>query len=157
MPATLAELRFDGRARLQGLQEARALPKGHCEAVLRANRTESAQATSRLRAQWDEDWRHYQSDIPWQEKEPWQSQVWIPMPWTAVEQATAIIQKALLDSPEVRAATPRLLARRSSGTLRSRSPRRGIAKFADATKYAYAIARGTEVSLSAVLDPTLGR
>lgn len=146
---TLGELRFDARARLEGMKAARALPKGHLEEVIRVNRTESAQATSTLRAQWDEDWRHYQSDVQWNDKEAWQSQVWIPMPWTAVEQATAIIQKALLDSPEFfnlegGSDKARQLAQVLWRPLLKQVLNKAgyIPKFADATKYGYAIGQG---------------
>lgn len=146
---TIQELRYDARARMEGLAKARALPKQHLERLIRAQRQESAQATSMLRAQWDEDWRHYQSDVSWNDKEAWQSQVWIPMPWTAVEQATAIIQKALLDSPEFfniegGDEKSRILAQMLWRPLLKQVLTKAgyIAQFADATKYGYAIGQG---------------
>lgn len=171
---TLDELRFDARARAEGLAQARQLESGHLEDVVRTHRTESAQATSLMRAQWETDWRHYESEVQFSDKEAWQAKVWIPMPWSAVEQATAIIQKALLDSPEFFGIEgyddkDKMLAQILwKPLLKAATQKAGmIPKFADATKYAFAIGQGylkfryprsaVPTLAGVVADPTTGQ
>ncbi len=97
---TIEEMRFDSRARAEGRQKALALPEAHLVALMNAQREESEKSTTRIRDQWSESMRYYQSEVDYGDKEDWQSAVWIPIPWTAVKQATAVLKRSLLDSPD---------------------------------------------------------
>lgn len=99
MPTT-DELRFDSRARMEARAKVKGLPESHLVELIQVQREESRTSNERQRKGWEEDWRLYQSEVDFSDKEDWQSQVWIPMPFSATEQATAIIQRSLLDSSE---------------------------------------------------------
>ncbi len=99
MPA-IEELRFDQRARAEGYQKALALPEAHLVRLVNAQRDECERSTTRLRQQWAESWRYYQDGADYSDKEDWQSTIWIPTPWTAVEQACNVLKLGLLNSPD---------------------------------------------------------
>lgn len=100
MPPTIEEVRFDPRARGEARQTLRGLKDEHLRNVIQGQKEESRKATQKTRDQWEEDWRLYQSEVNWEDKEEWQSKAWIPMPFSATEQATGIIQRSMLDSAE---------------------------------------------------------
>ena len=52
------------------------------------------------RQEWQDYFDLWEGDRDYSDKEKWQSQMVIEKPFAAVEQATAQIQRALLDSPE---------------------------------------------------------
>lgn len=56
---------------------------------------ESVKATKDIRKTWDETWKAYSQKIDWSNKEPWQSKVTTPKPFTSVQIAKGIIKKAL--------------------------------------------------------------
>lgn len=99
MPS-VEELRWDSRARAEARRRLEGLGDTHLVRLVQAQREEARRSTERQREEWEDAWRHYQSEISWADKEDWQSRYWIPHPWTSVEQAAAIIQRAMLDSPE---------------------------------------------------------
>lgn len=99
MPS-LEEIRFDPRARAEARQRLQALPESHLAELIEVQKEESRQSNVRLRDQMEDDWRLYQSQANFSDKEDWQSQVWVPMPFTAVEQATSVIRRGMLDSRE---------------------------------------------------------
>jgi hypothetical protein len=158
------DARFDPRARQEALATVRAMPDQHMVEVMTVQQQESMRATSNLRRGWEEDWRLYQNDIAWNDKEEWQSTVWIPMPWQAVEQATAIIQRSMLDSPDffgLDGWTPRekTLATKVWGPALKQALHKTsfIPKFADATKIAFATGIGAyfKIRYSGFAAPTL--
>ena len=95
-----AEMRMDPRALAEGRQKADALPDGHLVELVEALKKESEGATRDLRSRWSGYWDMWQNEVAFPDKEEWQSQVWIPKPFAAVEQGAAIIQRSLLDSPD---------------------------------------------------------
>jgi hypothetical protein len=94
------ELRFDTQARAEGRAKALALPEAHLIRLLNANRDESERSTTKLRAGWTESWRYYQSEVDYGDKEEWQSAVWIPTPWSAVEQASNVLKLGLMNNSD---------------------------------------------------------
>jgi len=100
MAPAAEELRFDARAREEGRQKALALPQAHLVKLVSAQREECEKSTQSVRDQWSESWRYYQSEVDYGDKEDWQSAVWIPTPWTAVEQASTVLKLGLLATPD---------------------------------------------------------
>jgi hypothetical protein len=97
---TIEELRFDNRARAEGRAKAAALPEAHLVKLVNVQREECERSTSKMREQWAESWSYYQSEVDYSDKEDWQSAVWIPKPWVAVEQAATRLQEGINQSPE---------------------------------------------------------
>lgn len=95
---------INGRPRVNPLAEAvrraRALPRGHLVDLCSEQKREAERATADLRHNWQRWWDLWQNEVVYQDKEEWQSQVWIPKPFVAVEQAAALIRRSLLDSPD---------------------------------------------------------
>lgn len=101
MPSlTLADARFDPRARAEAFQKAKDLADGHLAEVMRVQKEESVRSNWRQRREWEEAWRLYQSEVDYSDKEDWQAKSWVPLPFSTVEQATARIQRSMLDSAE---------------------------------------------------------
>ncbi len=90
----------DPRAYQEALARARALPPQHLAELCRAMKDEAEKATAGLRQKWQDWWDLWLGEVAWPDKEDWQSQVWVSKPFAAVEQATALIQRSLLDSPD---------------------------------------------------------
>jgi hypothetical protein len=44
---------------------------------------------------WDECWRMYRGLEDWGDKDEWQSKIFLPKSWAAVEQATSLIIRLL--------------------------------------------------------------
>lgn len=99
MPS-LGEVQADPRARKEALVAARQLNPAHLAEVAKAQKDESEKATSTLRRNWQRWWDLWSSEVTFRDKEEWQSQVWVPKPFVAVEQASALIKRSLLDSPD---------------------------------------------------------
>jgi hypothetical protein len=99
MPS-VEEMRNDPEAREEGLERLSTVSDEHLVALIDEFKKESEDSTQNERSQWQdyfdlwEGWRDYN------DKESWQSKIVVEKPFTAVEQATAQIQRALLDSPE---------------------------------------------------------
>lgn len=100
MGITLEDARYDWRARAEARKKAKALKPEHLRAVILAQKDESLRATDRLRKGWSNDWRIYQGDVNFSDKEDWQSQVWTPMSWAAIVEAQTVMQNSLLESAE---------------------------------------------------------
>lgn len=49
---------------------------------------------------WDECWRMYRGQEDWSDKDDWQSKLFIPKSWAAVEQASSTIKRLLQGSPK---------------------------------------------------------
>lgn len=94
------EMRADPRARAEGLRTAQKLNSQHLAKLVQATKKEAEKATRDLRVRWQAYWDLWQNEVTYPDKEDWQSQVWIPKPFAAVEQASAIVQRSLLDSPD---------------------------------------------------------
>ena len=90
---------MDPRAYAEGLAIARKLPPGHLVEVCRAQKQEAEDATKALREKWQQWWDLWQNEVVFDGKEDWQSQVWIAKPFAAVEEASSLIRRSLLDSP----------------------------------------------------------
>lgn len=98
--ASLLELRLDPRARQEALARAQQLPPGHLAKLCQAQKKEAEDSTRFLRENWRNWWDLWQNEVHYPDKEEWQSQVWVPNPFTAVEQAAAVIKRSLLESPD---------------------------------------------------------
>lgn len=96
-PKTLAQ---DPRARQEAMQKVGNLSKEHLCALVRAQKEEAEKATADLRKRWRVWWRMWQNEVQFPGKEDWQTKLWVPKVFTAVEQATSLVQRSLLDSDE---------------------------------------------------------
>jgi hypothetical protein len=94
------EQRHDPRAWAEGADAAERLDPHHIQEVITAQKAEAEQATIDLRRRWDGYWDLYDSQVDLSDKEDWQAQLWINKPFTTVEQATGLIQRAVVDAPE---------------------------------------------------------
>ena len=99
MPS-LEDARFNSRARAEQRKKAKALDSAHLVKVILAHKTESLADTSQMRDGWSNDWRLFQGEVDFSDKEDWQSQVWEPKSWAAIMQAQTIIQNSLLESAD---------------------------------------------------------
>lgn len=99
MPS-LEEMRQDPAASAEGLNKAKSLSTTHLSELVRVQKMESEKATQRLRENQRSWWRLWQNDVDFPGKEDWQTKLWIPKPYSAVEQATALIERSLLESRE---------------------------------------------------------
>lgn len=61
-------------------------------------RKEAAQATKKLRTKWKELWQCYQNVQDYHKKEDWQSQMFIPKLFMAIERSALLIQRAILQT-----------------------------------------------------------
>ncbi len=95
---TLDELQNDPQARQEGMTKAAGLDKMHLLELQRVQKNEAEKATAELRKRWRQWWRMWQNEVTFQGKEEWQTKLWVPKIFTAVEQATALIQRSILDS-----------------------------------------------------------
>ena len=96
----LDEQRVDAQARAEGREALTRLPVGHLVEMVAAHKRESEAHSSELRklqAYW---WELWQNRVSYGDKEDWQTQIWIPKPFTAVEQAGALIQRSLLEGDQ---------------------------------------------------------
>jgi hypothetical protein len=97
---SLEEMRGDPAARNEGLSELGSLSDAHLANYLDECKKEAEEATSTERQEWQDYFDLWEGDRDYTDKEKWQSKMVIEKPFSAVEQATAQIQRALLDSPE---------------------------------------------------------
>jgi len=97
---TPEEIQQSPQARMEAQAQARALHPQHLVEVCRAQKGEAERATRSLRQKWQEWWDLWQSEVIFPDKEEWQSQLWIPKSFVAVEQATSVIRRVLMDSPD---------------------------------------------------------
>lgn len=142
---TLEDVRFDPKARKEARTKLRGMRDEHLLEVITVQKEESRRATQRRRSRWEDDWRLYQSEVDWSDKEEWQSKVWVPMPFSAVEQATGIIRRSMLDSAEffgiegTEERDKRLAASVWKPVLKlAMTKAKFVQKFADATKVGFA-------------------
>ena len=94
------EQRHDPRAWQEGAQAAQKLSKEHVVEVIKEQKAESEENNRELRTRWALWWDLWENKVDLQDKEAWQAQVWVPKPYTTVEQATGLVQRAVVDSPE---------------------------------------------------------
>lgn len=87
-------------AREEGFRALERLSSEHLAAYADECKNEAEQATKTERGEWQDYFDLWEGDRDYTDKEAWQSKVVIEKPFTVVEQATAQIQRALLDSPE---------------------------------------------------------
>lgn len=97
---TPEEMLLDPAARAEGLNLAAALSKEHLAELVRAQKQEAERATSRLRDRWVQHWRMWMNEVDFSDKEDWQTKLWVAKPFAAIEQATALIQRSLIETPE---------------------------------------------------------
>jgi len=90
----------DPRALAEGRRAATKLNPAHLAKLRTAQKQEAEKADDRWRKNALRWWDLWQNDVRYADKEEWQSQVWVGKPFAAVEQATALIQRSLLDSPD---------------------------------------------------------
>src|SRR5574341_802764 len=90
----------DPRALAEGREAVQRLPAGHLSELCKAQKQEAEAATKRLREQWAEWWDLWQNEVSYPDKEDWQSAIWIGTSFAAVEQAAAVVERSLLDSPQ---------------------------------------------------------
>lgn len=94
------EQRHDRRAWAEGWEAANKLPQGHLTQVVIAQKKEAESATRDWRRQGAEYWDLWENKVDLSDKEDWQAQVWVPKPYTTIEQATGLVQRGLVDSPD---------------------------------------------------------
>jgi hypothetical protein len=94
------EMLNDPRAAAEGLAKARSLRPEHLSELVRTQKKEAEDATSSLRQKWDQWFRLWLNDVDFSAKEDWQTKIWVGKVFSAVEQATALIQRSLLESPD---------------------------------------------------------
>lgn len=99
MPS-LEEMQNDPAALAEGQQAARQLRPEHLVELVRVQKEEAEKATASLRERWVHYHRLWMNDVDFSAKEDWQTKLWVPKVFTAVEQATALIQRSLLDVPD---------------------------------------------------------
>lgn len=102
MPARyfLDEQLFDPRARAEAFDHLKGLKEGHLVDLVQAQKQEAEEDTREWRRQAADWWDFWENRIDFTGKQDWQSQVWVSKPFAAAEQATALIQRALVDNPE---------------------------------------------------------
>lgn len=93
----LDEQRVDERARAEGRAALKRLPVGHLIEMVAAQKRESEAHNSELRRLMAYWWELWQNRVVFDDKEDWQTQIWIPKPFTAAEQAGALISRSLLE------------------------------------------------------------
>jgi hypothetical protein len=96
----LDEQLFDPRARAEAYDHLQGLKEGHLVELVAALKREAEEDTKDWRRRSKEWWDLWDNDIVFNGKEDWQSQVWVGQPFATAEQATALIQRALVDNPE---------------------------------------------------------
>lgn len=94
------EQRHDPRAWAEGADAARRLDPAHVVEVIKAQKAEAEEHTRELRTRSGMWWELWENRVDLQAKEDWQAQVWVPKPYTTVEQATGLVQRAVVDSPD---------------------------------------------------------
>ena len=94
------EQRNDPRARAEGRDAVSQLADTHLANLIEWQKKEAEAATKRLREDWAYWWDLWLNNVSFEGKEDWQTQVWVPKPSAAIEQATALIHRSLLDAPE---------------------------------------------------------
>ena len=94
------EQRADPRAFAEGQEASQRLSPEHLCELVEAQKYEAERATASLRADWAYWWDLWANRVRYPGKEDWQSTMWVPKPFAAVEQATALTQRSLVDSPE---------------------------------------------------------
>lgn len=174
MPS-LGEIQNDPRARMEAMGKAQGLKKEHLVEVVRAQKTEAERATAELRKRWRVWWRMWQNEVEFAGKEDWQTKLWVPKIFTAVEQATALVQRSILETDSPFGADGNNDRERQLATLlwnpllKLFLTKADVAyKFADATKVGfitgvagYLKVRPTTVAvpklMSAQIDPASGR
>lgn len=93
-------LRNDPRAAAEGLQKATSLNPAHLAELCEVEKREAEEFNRRWREDSRSYWRLWNNEVDFPSKEDWQTQLWVPKVFTAVEQATALIQRSLIDTPE---------------------------------------------------------
>lgn len=94
------EMQMDPRAREEGFRDLERVSDEHLANYAEECKREADEATSTERQEWQDYFDLWEGDRDYTDKEKWQSKMVIEKPFAAVEQATAQIQRALLDSPE---------------------------------------------------------
>ena len=97
---SLEEQRRDPAAFKEGTETAKGLAPEHLVKLVRSQKQEAYASETRIRSAWKEWWNLWLNNVDFSDKEEWQTKLWIPKPFTAVEQATALIQRGLLESPD---------------------------------------------------------
>src|SRR5688572_21174733 len=90
----------DPAALAEGRTAAQRLKPGHLAILRTAQKMESEKSEARWRANASRWWDLWSGEVTYPDKEDWQSQVWVNKPFAAAEQASAVISRSLLDSPD---------------------------------------------------------
>lgn len=96
----LQEQLFDPAARAESFDHLQGLREQHLVELVGAQKKEAEEDTREWRRASQDWWDLWENRIDFTGKDDWQAQVWIAKPFAAVEQATALIQRALVDNPE---------------------------------------------------------
>jgi hypothetical protein len=94
------EQRNDPKASAEGLTAAIKLNESHLLEMRTFQKKASEDATLKLRRQWKYWWDLWENNVDFSDKEDWQAKIWVPKVFSAVEQGTSLIQRALLDTPD---------------------------------------------------------
>ena len=90
----------DPRAAAEGQKAAIQLSEAHLVELVKYQKRASEEATMKLRRSWQYWWDLWENRVDFSDKEDWQAKLWVPKVFSAVEQGTSLIQRALLDVPE---------------------------------------------------------
>lgn len=90
----------DPKARKEGYKAAINLSEGHLNELVVWQKQYAEDATRGMRRAWAYWWDLWENRVDFSDKEDWQSKIWVPKVFSAVEQGTAMIQRSLLDSPD---------------------------------------------------------
>jgi hypothetical protein len=78
----------------------RSLKPEHLSALVMTQKAESDRATADWRERSFKYFKMWMNESDFSLKEEWQTKLWVPKVFSAVEQASALIQRSLLESPE---------------------------------------------------------
>lgn len=93
------DLRYNTQARTEALAKARALPQAHLAELVRVQKAEAEHASRDWRRAAKEYYNMWLNRADFTDKEDWQTKLWIPKTFAAVEQASSIIQRSILTTP----------------------------------------------------------
>ena len=99
MPSSEDMIR-DPKAQAEGQAAVTKLDPTHLSELVKAQKNEAEEATRELRILQRKYYDLWMNKVDFSDKEEWQTQLWVPKVFTAVEQATSLIQRALLDTPQ---------------------------------------------------------
>ena len=90
----------DPQALAEARAKAQAMNPKHLAELVRAQKKESADASRSLQERQLYWFKLWMNEVDFSSKEDWQTKLWIGKVFSAVEQASALVQRSLLESPD---------------------------------------------------------